>query len=83
MTLKIMNSVIQAPERCEPKNRDRRPRSFGAFRTRIQTNVAMPKNAIIAMKSCAKPRIGQWPTTGIAQSSGPSPPVNRILSSEP
>ncbi len=42
----------------------------------------MPKNAITAMKSCAKPRIGQWPTIGIAQSIG-SPPVNRILSSEP
>ncbi len=51
MTLKIMNSVIQAPLRWEPKKRDRRPRFSGAFRTRMTTKVRMPKNAIIAMKS--------------------------------
>ena len=51
MTLKIMNSVIQAPRRWDPKNRERRPRSLGALRSRITTNVRMPKNAIIAMKS--------------------------------
>ena len=76
MTLKIMNSVIHAPPRCEPKNRDRRPRSFGALRSRITTKVTMPKNAIIAMKSCRKPSTAQWPTIGIAQSS-PSAPEQR------
>ena len=75
--------MIQAPDRCEPKNRDLRPRSLGAFRNRIKTNVAIPKNAIIAMKSCAKPSTAQCPTSGIAQSSGPSPPVNSTFSSEP
>ena len=59
MTLKIMNSVIHAPRRWEPKKRDRRPRSFGAFCSRIQTKTQMPKNAIIAMKSCRKPSTGQ------------------------
>ena len=34
---------------------------FGAFRSRIHTNVQMPKNAIIAMKSCRKPNTGHVP----------------------
>ena len=78
MTLKIMNSVIQAPDRCEPKKRDRRPRSFGALRSRIQTKTQIPKNAIIAMKSCRKPSTGQWPTTGIAQDSVSAPKASAI-----
>jgi len=76
MTLKIISSVIHAPDRCEPKNRERRPRSCGALRSRIHTKVQMPKNAIIAMKSWRKPSTAQCPTHGIAQSSWSSP--NRI-----
>ena len=67
MTLKIMNSVIHAPPRCEPSNRDLRPRSLGALRSRISANVRMPNSAIIAMKSCRNPSTAQWPTTGMAK----------------
>ncbi len=73
MTLKIMNSVIHAPRRWEPKKRERRPRSLGALRSRITTKVRIPKNAIIAMKSCRKPSTGQWPTSGIDQASWSAP----------
>ncbi len=43
MTLKIMNSVIHAPRRWEPKKRERRPRSAGALRSRITTKVEDPE----------------------------------------
>jgi hypothetical protein len=45
--------------------------------------VNRPNRAITAMKSCRNPRIAQWPTIGIAQSSGPSPPVKSSLNSDP
>ena len=74
MTLKIMNSTTQAPVRCEPLNRDRRPSRSGELRSRMIANVMMPASAISAMKSCRKPSTAQLPITGIAKSSSNSAP---------
>ena len=69
MTLKMKNNVSQAPPRCEPWKRERRPSRFGEFFTRMAPNAMMPSRPMTAMKSCAKPSTPQWPTTGIAQPS--------------
>ena len=37
-----MNSVIHAPDRCEPLNRDARPMRLGEFLIRIAVNTARP-----------------------------------------
>ena len=74
MTLKMKNSVSQAPPRCEPWNRDCRPSRFGEFFTRMAPKAMMPSRPMTAMKSCAKPSTPQVPTTGIAHPSLNSEP---------
>ncbi len=74
MTLKIMNSTSQAPPRCEPLNRDLRPRRSGDCRRRMTANVAMPTSAMTAMKSWRNPSTAQCPMNGIDQPGSNSEP---------
>ena len=69
MTLKIMNRTIQAPPRCEPEKRDRRPSFSGAFLSRICAKTPRLTSARTAIRSWAKPSTSQWPISGIAKSS--------------
>ena len=45
--------------------RDLRPSFSGEFFSRMIANAMMPNSAIMAMKSWAKPRIGQVPIIGM------------------
>ena len=65
MTLKIISRTSQAPPRCDPLKRDLRPSRLGEFFSRMMANTTRPTRAITAMKSCAKPRIGQVPMIGM------------------
>ncbi len=72
--MKIMNSTSQAPEVCEPKNRDQRPSLAGLLRKRMTAKTTMPTRTRTANRSSRKRTIGQVPMIGNAKPAKNSSP---------